>query len=162
MKLYYKLKIIMIIIVAVYAGTGVLFAQDNAYIYQTPELAEIFSSIQSPEQLSSWLSKNFHYEMKFPDYPQTIDKILESRVGDCDDLATLSSLILSTLNIDNKVIIITFKGISIKHAICIFRNKYGSYDFISNKELIRTKQTTIKLAIASVYQDCTSYEDVKL
>ena len=110
------------------------------------------SSIRTPEQLANWLSREFTYEFKFPDYGQTVEETLSRRSGDCEDFAQLSQMILNNIGIKNDIVVIRFRQISILHAVCIF--KYGdTYSFMSSRNMVRTKGRSIDEAITELFPD---------
>jgi len=117
------------------------------------ELGGVPRSIKTPEQIAEWFSSEFQYRIKIPDRPQSPSETLQLKSGDCDDLATLASLVLSDSGISSNVVIIKFQGLNIRHAICIWKDKDGTYSFLSNKELQRTGQRDIRRAIQKFYPD---------
>jgi hypothetical protein len=155
-----KTTLIILLAAATIISTSVLYGQDGGASFTAAgsEIAVIMNNIRSPEDLTLWLSKNFTYEMKFPDAPQSVDDMLKFKVGDCDDFARLSSCILSNMNLSNRVIVISFKGLPIKHCICAFRDEEGRYSFMSNKELIRTEEKNLEDALLKIYPDIKRFE----
>ena len=109
-------------------------------------------SIKSPEELVGWLHKEFTYELKFPDYKQTLDETLKRRAGDCEDFALLSHTVLNGLGIKNEVVIVTYREIKVMHAICVFKHG-NTYSIISNREMIKTSRRSVNDAIAEIYPD---------
>jgi len=110
------------------------------------DIQGIPSSLKSPQDIERWLS-NFKYQMKIPDAPQSVEETLGSKAGDCDDLAKVVSQALSGLGISSNVVVIKTKGVAIRHAICIWKDKDGSYDFFSNKQMIYTGEKNMEVAI---------------
>lgn len=110
-------------------------------------------AIRTPEQIVTWFSSDFQYQLKIPDRPQSPGETVELKSGDCDDFAVLASAILARSGIRSDVLIIKCRGLNIKHAICIWRDRDGTYDFISNSELNRTSRTDIVSAVAKFYPD---------
>ena len=104
------------------------------------------SSLKSPQDIERWIS-NFTYQMKIPDAPQSVEETLATKTGDCDDLAKVVSKALSGLGISSDVVVIKSKGVAIRHAICIWKDKDGSYDFFSNKQMIYTGEKNMEVAI---------------
>lgn len=138
-------KILLMVVVAVYS----LSVTSTVFPYNSNGLP---GSIKSPEELANWLHNEFTYELKFPDYKQTLDETLKKRRGDCEDFALLSHMILNDLGIKNEVIIIKYRQMNIMHAVCIF--KYGNkYSFMSNREMVRTNGLSINDAITETFPD---------
>lgn len=109
--------------------------------------------VRAPEQLASWLSENFEYWMAAPDTPQTPDQMRQSRRGDCDDFAVLASEELSRMGVRNDIIVIAFKDLRIKHAICAWRANDGTYVFISNVSFYRSGENDLVRAVKKFYPD---------
>ena len=108
--------------------------------------------IRSPDQLADWLKSEFTYEMKFPDYKQTVEETLKRHSGDCDDFASLSSSVLDNLGIKNDIVVIKFRQLGIMHAVCAFKDG-KTYSFISNRSIVRTNGHSTNEAIAEIYPD---------
>lgn len=120
---------------------------------QTSPVAAAISSIRTPEALACWLSNNFRYELKLTDAWQTPEETMKLKKGDCDDFALLAQAALKGLGIKSDVVIIKFRGLNVLHAVCIWKDKAGLYNFISNCELVRTGKADISQAIAKFYPD---------
>jgi hypothetical protein len=126
------------------------------------DVKDVLTFISGPQSLANWLSRNFHYEWEFSSNDwQTSQEMLESKKGDCEDFATLASDILEGLGYSSHIIIIKFRDLNIKHAICAFEEKDGTYSFISNKELIQTGKRNAEDAVAMHYPDWESISFVK-
>lgn len=119
----------------------------------TMNLEGVASFIQTPQGLVNWLVKDFRYELEMPDYWQSAEETLRLKKGDCDDFAILASAILSKMNLPNDIVIVTFKGLNISHALCVWKDKDGLYSFISNQKLYETKEAQLEVAIARFYPD---------
>jgi hypothetical protein len=118
------------------------------------ELKNVPSSVQTPQALANWLSSEFSYRMELLDQWQEPQETIDSRAGDCEDFAILVSALLTRLGIPNDVIILKFRDLNIAHAVCLWRDEDGSYNFISNGELKRTGKRHIESAIGKFYPDC--------
>jgi len=128
----------------------ILLLLPNALKAQT--ISEIIPPLNSPKEISDWLSKNFTYVGEMPDYWQNAQETLDKKTGDCEDFAILAQAILKKLHIPSQILIIKFQGINQLHAICVFKNgEY--YSFFSNQELIDTKSSLLKDAITEKYYD---------
>jgi len=108
--------------------------------------------VHSPQELSEWLTQNIKYELEMPDYWQPAEETLKRHKGDCDDFAILSSAILNELKIPNQVLIIKFRGIRLSHAVCAFKSGEVCA-FISNGQIISTKEYLIRGAVEEAYPD---------
>jgi len=125
---------------------GISFAQN----------LDVPSLVNSPERLAGWFANDFRYELKLTDAWQAPAETVTLKKGDCDDFALLAQAVLKGLGIKSDVVVIKFRGLKLLHAICIWKEKTGSYNFISNQELCRTGKTDIREAIAKFYPDVES------
>ena len=119
-------------------------------------IEEAAASISSPEDVASFFAQEFTYEMTFPDRAHSPEEIMESRTGDCEDFAILASAMLTRMGVENQVVVIKFAGLRVAHAICIWRNRGGTYDFISSQEFYLSGQKTVEAAIKKFYPDCSA------
>jgi len=121
------------------------FAQSQ-HVEQAP------SSMRTPQDIARWLSRNFTYEMEWPDTWQSSDEMVRSKKGDCEDFAVLSQALLARLGIKSDIVIIRFKDLKVAHAICIW--KYGQYySFMSTRQLYETNATSIEEAVEKYFPD---------
>jgi len=110
-------------------------------------------SVTSPEKMALWFKNEFKMHMRIPDEPQSPGETIAFKSGDCDDFACLASVILSRLGIPNSVIVIEFEGLEIAHAICVWKNHHGTYNFISNRRIYRTGDRRVIEMIRRHYSD---------
>jgi hypothetical protein len=111
------------------------------------------AAVNSPRALSAWLAGNFRYELKLTDAWQTPQETIALRKGDCDDFALLAQAVLKRAGIKSDVVILKFKGLSVMHALCIWKDSDGLYSFFSNFEMYRTGKADIRQAISKFYPD---------
>ena len=111
------------------------------------------SSLQSPKDISDWLSKEFSYRFELPDRWQDPTETISLKTGDCEDFAILSSELLGRIGISSDIVIVKFRDLNISHAICIWKNPNGSYDFISDRRLHRSGRERIEDAVERYYPD---------
>ena len=116
-------------------------------------LVGIPQTINTPEALTKWLSAEFRYRLEIIDEWQTPEETISSREGDCEDFAVLVSSMLTGMEIESNIAIIEFSGLDSSHAICIWKDEYGQYNFTSNKTLYRTGKENITSAIQAYYPD---------
>lgn len=119
------------------------------------ELAGIPSSVKNPHDLEKWLS-GFKSQMQLPDVPQTAQEMLTTRAGDCDDFATLASKALAGLGISSTVLVIKFKDSNIRHAICLWKDENGSYDFFTTKKLVHAGEQNVDGVMKRYYPNSES------
>lgn len=117
-------------------------------------LEEAMQGMRSPEDIARFFSQEFTYAMTLPDRAHTPEETMETMSGDCEDFALLASEMLARMGVESQVLIIRFSGMKIAHAICIWKDKKGYYNFISNRELERTGQRTVEGAVMKFYPDC--------
>lgn len=104
--------------------------------------------------MTAWLSRNITYEFAFGvKSTNTIQGILESKKGNCEDFANLASKILEHMGVENKILVLKAKEISFAHAVCIWKNSDGTYSFTSNEKLYKTKETSVASAIAKYFPE---------
>ncbi|MFH1552929.1 MAG: transglutaminase-like domain-containing protein [Candidatus Omnitrophota bacterium] len=117
------------------------------------ELEGVPSSLQTPQDLANWLSREFVYRIEFPDRWQMPQETINSKKGDCEDFAILVSSLLTQSGTPNDIIIVKFRELNISHAVCIWQDKDGTYNFISNRKLTHTGRKSIEEAIGKFYPD---------
>ena len=111
------------------------------------------SSVSSPEKLAEWMSKELSYRMEFPDKWQTPEETLVRRKGDCEDFALLASTFLNSISISNDIVIVEFRDLGVSHALCVWKDTGGGYNFISNRQMKHTGKTELAEAIGKYYPD---------
>ena len=117
-------------------------------------MEDAMQGIRSPEDIARFFSQEFTYMMTLPDRAHSPEETIESMSGDCEDFAILASAMLTRMGVENQVLVIRFSGMKIAHAICIWKDRSGYYNFISNRELQRTGQRTVDGAVKKFYPDC--------
>jgi hypothetical protein len=120
---------------------------------QSLSLVDIASRVKTPEALAGWLSSNVRYEFAMGDGWQAPEEIIKLKKGDCDDFAVLAQAILKEIGIKSDVVILKFRGISIAHAVCVWKDAAGNISFISNQKLYHTAESDIRQAILKYYPD---------
>lgn len=142
----------IILIKKLLAGLIVLVAINATSAFgQSAELT--LSSIKTPEEIARWLSDEFMYILEFPDKWQSAEETIRTKKGDCEDFAILTSEILTRQGVKNNIVIVKFDKLGTSHAICIWKSSRGTYNFISNRKLIRTGESSIDSAIEKYYPD---------
>lgn len=122
-------------------------------ILSAKELENIPPNIDSPQKVATWFTEEFEYRGEYPDVWQAPSSTLRTKKGDCEDFAILASSALRKIGISSNIAIIKFNGLSTSHAICIWRNKNGKYNFISNGHLYKSKAPTLEGAVEKYYPD---------
>jgi hypothetical protein len=131
-----------------------------ASAYASQGIEEIMLSITSPEDIAQFFFQEFTYTTNLPDQAHSPEETIESRSGDCEDFAILASEMLTRMGVENHVLVIRFRGISVAHAICVWKGKNGLYSFISNRELHHTGQRTVEGAVRKFYPDCETIASI--
>tara|TARA_B100000315_G_C14566337_1_gene583138 strand:- start:1382 stop:1864 length:483 start_codon:yes stop_codon:yes gene_type:complete len=139
-----KKTITTILILITFLAPNICFSQD---------LDENIPAINTPQDLVSWLSKEFNYQWEIVDDWKTPQETINSKKGDCEDFAILASVALSGMGISNDILVIKFKDLNLTHCICVWKDKDGTYKFISNRSLQNTGKYEIKAAIEKFYPD---------
>ena len=149
-----KIKLINNLVRVVVICLVIFFAfLDLSMAVQSLSLADIASRVKTPEALAGWLSSNVCYEFAMGDGWQAPEEIVKLKKGDCDDFAVLAKAILKELGIKSDVVVLRFKGLSIAHAVCVWKDANGNISFISNRELHQTDQPDVRQAILKYYPD---------
>ena len=117
------------------------------------DLERIPTKINSPQELAIWFSEEFEYQTEYPDVWQEPSSTLRTKKGDCEDFALLASAALKKIGILSNVAIIKFRDLNTSHAICIWKNKHGKYNFISNGHLFKSEVPTLEGAVGKYYPD---------
>ncbi len=132
---------------------GMLALNTAVFAY---DLSGVPSSITTPQELARWLSTEFKYSFEIVDEWQTAQKTIDTCKGDCEDFAILSVEILDHLGIHGDIIIVKFRDLNMGHAICVWKEKDGTYSFISNRKMFRSGKNNIAEAIEKFYPDWES------
>ena len=158
---YMKKKRISQTLSILFVVSFLTFALAGPSFAHPADLANSVNFIKTPDALARLLTGNFRYELKMTDEWQTPEETLSLKKGDCDDFALLAQAVLKGIGIKSDVLILKFRGLSVLHAICIWKDKAGKYSFISNRELYRTGKSDIQEAVATFYPDIEtiSYAD---
>jgi len=146
-----KLRIFTHFLISVFTALALVIMPAAAVSAQT--LRGVPDSVRTPQELSEWFGREFTYRFELGDQWQGPQETVDSKEGDCEDFAFLVSAMLGDWGIANDVIIIEFRGLSIKHAICAWKEENGTYSFISNKKLYRSGRRSLKEAVARYYPD---------
>lgn len=125
------------------------------------EVSNIPSDIKTPDDLVKWYANEFEYRMELWDDWQAPVETVATKTGDCEDFAYLTHAALKDLGVENNVYVLNFRGIKTKHAICIFKEKDGTYSIISNKEIFKTREADLKVALKRYYPDCNKFTVAK-
>jgi hypothetical protein len=111
--------------------------------------------LPTPEAISEYLINNFKYELTVPDRLRPLSEILETMTGDCDDVAKVAKYYLSKIGIKSRIVIIVFKNLTIKHAVCTFR-QHGYWNMFDNGKLTKTNILTEIRMLRYYYPDLES------
>ena len=125
-----------------FVGSGVSIASEG-----------IPSDIHTPKDLVKWLSSEFQYRLEMPDKWQAPEETIYLKRGDCEDFAILTSEFLAGKGISSHIVVINFKGLSARHAICIWKEENGTYSFTTNRKLRRTGSYSLPSAVEKFYPD---------
>lgn len=136
-----------------YVAAASIVMSSSSAVHAVQGIDDPSISVRSPEDVVRWLSRDFTYEMRLGDIAHSPEDTISSRAGDCDDFAILASALLERIGVENQVLVIRFSSLNIAHAICIWKEKNGTYSFISSRELCRTGMETIEAAVRREYPD---------
>jgi hypothetical protein len=117
-------------------------------------------SINTPDALAKWFSAEFEYRYEMVQELNGPQETIDSKGGDCEEFAILASIILWDMGIDNDILVISFKGLGMAHAMCVWRDTNGAYCFISNRQLVNTGEKELERAIEKYFPDWTKTEIV--
>jgi len=114
---------------------------------------ETSQSLQNPHELQEWLEENFRYQRQINGADQSLQETIRLRRGDCEDFAVLVRAILQEMGISSQVAVVTFKGLRVRHAVCLWKDENGFYNFFSNRTLFFSRTKTQQEAIDTFYPD---------
>jgi len=117
------------------------------------DLSGVPSNVTTPQELARWLSTEFKYSFEIADEWQAPQKTIDTYQGDCEDFAILAVEVLDHLGIPGDIIIVKFRDLNMGHAICVWKEKDGTYSFISNRKMFRSGKNNIAEAIEKFYPD---------
>lgn len=141
------IRVVVMCLVSFLALLGVSVAA------QSLSLADIALRVKTPEALAGWLSSDFLYELALADGWRPPEETIKLKKGDCDDFAILARAVLEELGIKSDIVVLKFRGLSIVHAICLWKDARGNISFISNQKLFHTAEPDIRRAILKHYPD---------
>ena len=146
-----KLRIFAHFLVSVFVAFALMITP--AVSASAQPLRGVPDSVRTPQELSEWFGREFTYRFELTDRWQDPQETIDSKEGDCEDFAFLVSALLEDWGIDHQVLIIEFRGLAIKHAICAWREEDGTYSFISNRKLYRSGRKVLAEAVERYYPD---------
>lgn len=95
----------------------------------------------TPELLSVWMIVNLKYIPDIGENFKSPKQTLLDGGGDCEDFAILAKAILEKYGYEGFLVGIIYKGLDNKntgHAIYLFQDKDGTYDYFNNQYLVDT------------------------
>lgn len=116
---------------------------------QSPDASAL--ALRTPDEIAQWVADAFRYEMRIPDTPKPVDEVLRTRCGDCDDLAFATAALLGRINVEARVVCVTFAGVPVGHALCAWVNRAGTYNFLSSHVVRHTRQRSIPALVEAYY-----------
>lgn len=119
-------------------------------------------SFRTPEEIAFYLRTEFTYKYTTPDKQQSPEETIRIKSGDCSDFALLVCYLLEKINIKGKFIAIRFKGRAEGHAICVYKNRWGTLSFFENLKLKNTSYKIIDEVIKNYFTDVDYYETIAL
>jgi len=141
------IRVVVICLVSFFALLGTGAAS------QAPSLVDVASMVKTPEALAGWLNRDFLYELALADGWNSPEETIKFKKGDCDDFAVLAKAVLKELGIRSDIVVLKFSGLSVAHAICLWKDARGNISFISNQKLFQTAEPDISRALRKYYPD---------
>lgn len=112
---------------------------------------DVAKRMKSPADIEKFYKENgFKGEYKIPDYLKSPQETLDSKYGDCKDLATLTQAILKDMGIQSEVVHIKFAGTRFGHAVCVWKDG-NHYHYFDGTKFIKTEYATIDDVINNAY-----------
>lgn len=114
------------------------------------------SNINSPIELSNWLTYNIRYEEDEEfDCWQSPNKTIERKIGDCEDYAILSYYVLKYQLKYKPIILILLKELKEKncHCVTVFKNKDGYWNMMDCNILWGSKIKNLKKFVYNIYSE---------
>jgi plasmid rolling circle replication initiator protein Rep len=115
------------------------------------------STIKSPSDLGKWLSESFTYQAEKEDYWKTPEETVKDKGGDCEDFAILAQKVLEDLGYKAYLIILANKETNKGHAVCLFKEKDGTFSVFDNYTYTKYGYKSWKLIF---YLGYIEYKDV--
>ena len=143
----FKKNIFLISLTLILLSGGVSYSQ-------TDISGAIPKNITTVNQFASWFHNEFDYVLEIPNEPKTIEETLATKTGDCDDFAQLVSYFLANIfSMENQIVIIKYRGLKLRHAICVWQNPDGKLSFSTNTSFFETDTGTIEGLLDAYYPD---------
>lgn len=111
------------------------------------------STVTDVRSLAIWLQENFQYQDEDEDYWKSPEETVRDKGGDCEDFAILSSVVLDDLKIKSYILVVTYIDEQDAHAITVFENGRGGYDYFSNNALIKMNAPTLRGLLNRAYHN---------
>jgi len=151
----HNMKRVILLLMIVFLSAPMALMAETVY--------DVAKRMRSPEDIEKFYSEGFKSEYKIPDYEKTPQETLDSKYGDCKDLATLTQAILKEMGISSEVVHIKFSKTRFGHAVCTWKEG-DHYNYFDGTKLIRTKHASIDDLINKAYlnTDCCTACEIKL
>ena len=112
------------------------------------------SSINTPKDIGDWMETNFTYQSEEVDYWKSPEETVKDKGGDCEDFSVLSKKILEDLEYTAWFITMDTKADKyIGHAICLFKEKDGTFSVFDNQYYLPTKFVHWKTLLEKYYSE---------
>lgn len=106
----------------------------------------LIGTTDTPENIGEYLKSNIYYTADKNDHWQTAEETLQRGEGDCEDFSILAQYYLDKIGIKGQIVYYNMmKGKDWKaHAICIFKERDGTYSYISTEKYQKVNGKSIR------------------
>ncbi len=117
-------------------------------------LSPILEKIQTPKQLSKFMSKNFKFvedpdNFNKIDYWQSPEEMLANKKGDCEDFALFAAAALKDLGYESQVVSM-YGTNGFAHTVAVYKEE-GKYRVFNDGKLYKYDTETIEEALSEIY-----------
>lgn len=155
-------KVLVLVLAFCCAGCGITKniseAEDPEITPTTTSYTTTAASLNTPQKIFDWMLVNIHYniDQSLNDEFRPAEVTYERRSGDCDDYALFAQTILTSHGYETEILSIFNRERG--HAICVWRERDGTYNYLSNINIYYIHAGSYAEIAAAVYKDWDYYQ----
>jgi hypothetical protein len=140
------------------AGCGItkqISGEDSSTTAAQTTYAATIKNLNTPQKIFDWMLVNLHYmpDQSKNDEFRSAELTYELRYGDCDDYANFASTILRQHGYQVEILSVFNKTQG--HAVCVWQENDGSYNFLSNINIYYVYAKSYTEIASIVYKNWT-------
>lgn len=140
------------------AGCGItkcVTAESYTATSEQTSYSTTVTNLNTPQKIFDWMLLNLHYmpDQTKSDEFRSAELTYELRYGDCDDYANFASTILQKHGY--QVEILSIFNQTQGHAVCVWQENNGSYNFLSNINIYYVQAKSYAEIASIVYKNWT-------